>query len=120
MFASRTRRSRSSAKGNRTSSGQCRLLECFSPEQSFHFPCRRPEEHQEKQRRMETAFEQVYQDQHRKRTPHRRNKRQRWISLSLEPIPIVLINESDRTLIDQDEQEEEKDSSEYRMARGTP
>ncbi|CAF3388493.1 unnamed protein product [Rotaria sp. Silwood1] len=86
------------------------------PKSIFIPPWRREEEREEKQRQMETAFEQVYQDTHRKQT-----------------IPIVLMNEdeipeeeeeeeedanSDRTLVAQNE--EENPSPEYRLTTITP
>ncbi|CAM4916756.1 unnamed protein product [Rotaria socialis] len=84
------------------------------PKSIFIPPWRREEERQERQRQMETAFEQAYQDTHRK-----------------QPIPIVLMNEgeipedeeeedaaSDRTLVAQNE--EENPSPEYRMTTVTP
>ena len=47
-------------------------------------PWRREEEREEKQRQMETAFEQVYQDKHRKRTSQTEGEDARlFLSLSL-------------------------------------
>ncbi|UJR35090.1 hypothetical protein I4U23_027865 [Adineta vaga] len=83
------------------------------PKSIFIPPWRREEEREDKQRHMETAFEQVYQENHRK-----------------QPIPIVLMNEdepeedaaSDRTLIAENEEEGEEANAfpEYRMATITP
>ncbi|CAF1578036.1 unnamed protein product, partial [Adineta ricciae] len=83
------------------------------PKSIFIPPWRREEEREERQRQMETAFEQVYQDNHRKQA-----------------IPIVLMNEdegvdeedvaSDRTLIADNEEEEEEVQAQYRMATVTP
>ncbi|CAF2111069.1 unnamed protein product [Rotaria magnacalcarata] len=105
------------------------------PKSIFIPPWRREEERQERQRQMETAFEQAYQDTHRKRSFERRNKSEELVVLlfiftCIEPIPIVLMNEdeipedeeedaaSDRTLIAQNE--EENPSPEYRMTTVTP
>jgi hypothetical protein len=76
---------------------------------------------------METAFEQVYQDNHRKRSFDKITKKSFSFNF-LEPIPIVLMNEedipeeedaaSDRTLVA--ENEEENPHPEYRMATITP
>ena len=79
---------------------------------------------------METAFEQAYQENHRKGSfNHRRSQTARFRLNFLEPIPIVLMNEED---IPQEKEEEaasdrilvaeieENPSPEYRMATITP
>jgi len=80
---------------------------------------------------METAFEQVYQDNHRKRlfkTTELIEHKSILFFIILEPIPIVLMNEdenieedaaSDRTLVAENI-EDEQPAVEYRLATQTP
>ena len=78
---------------------------------------------------METAFEQAYQENHRKGSFHRRSQTARFRWNFLEPIPIVLMNEEDIPLEEEEEaasdrtlvaENEENPSPEYRMAMITP